>query len=204
MSKITRKPEVTTTPNKDKGWNTFQPKRINWSYLYLGKVPLTQIKRNKIKIIFIVNQNTPGKAFKGKISNGGNHPPKNNITVNELIKIILAYSARKNKTKDAEEYSVKNPATKVASSSGRSNGNLFVSASAEIKKIINIGSNGIANQTVFWASTIFDKFNDPTHSNTVMITKPIDTSYEIICAADLKAPKKGYWELLAQPAIITP
>lgn len=102
MSKITRKPEVTTTPNKDKGRNTFQPKRINWSYLYLGKVPLTQIKRNKIKIIFIVNQNTPGKAFNGKISNGGNHPPKNSITVIELINIILAYSARKNKTKDAE------------------------------------------------------------------------------------------------------
>ena len=94
MSKITRKPEVKTTPNKDKGRNTFQPKRINWSYLYLGKVPLTQIKRNKIKIIFIVNQNTPGKAFKGKISNGGNHPPKNSIVPRELIKIIAEYSPK--------------------------------------------------------------------------------------------------------------
>ena len=31
--------------NKEKGKNTFQPKRINWSYLYLGVVALTQRKR---------------------------------------------------------------------------------------------------------------------------------------------------------------
>ena len=204
MSKITRKPEVTTTPNKDKGRNTFQPKRINWSYLYLGKVPLTQMKRNKINITFKVNQKKPCIKLKGKISKGGSQPPKNNITVIELIRIMLAYSAKKNKTNDPEEYSVKKPATKVDSSSGKSKGNLLVSARAEIKKIINIGSNGIANQTVFWASTIFDKFNDPTHSNTVIITKPIETSYETIWAADRSAPKNGYWELLDHPAIIIP
>jgi hypothetical protein len=33
---------------------------------------------------------------------------------------------------------------------------------------------------------------------------PNDTSYEIICAADLNAPKNAYFELLAQPAIIIP
>ena len=94
------------------------------------------------------NHTKPGIALNGKISKGGYHPPKNKITVKELIKIIFAYSAKKNKTKDAEEYSVEKPATKVDSSSGKSNGNLFVSARAEIKKIINIGSKGIANQTV--------------------------------------------------------
>jgi len=36
------------------------------------------------------------------------------------------------------------------------------------------------------------------------IIKPIETSYEIICAADLKEPKNGYLELLDQPAIIIP
>ena len=90
----------------------------------------------------------PGITFKGYMSKGGSQPPKNKITVSELIKIMLAYSAKKNNTNEAEEYSVKNPATKVDSSSGRSNGNLLVSANAEIKKIINIGSKGIANQTV--------------------------------------------------------
>ena len=70
------------------------------------------------------------------------------MTVIEDIKIILAYSPKKNNTNEADEYSVKNPATSVDSSSGRSKGNLFVSANAEIKKIMNIGNNGIANHTV--------------------------------------------------------
>ncbi len=65
-----------------------------------------------------------------------------------LIKIILAYSAKKKSTNDADEYSVKKPATKVDSSSGKSKCHLFVSANAEIKKIIIIGNKGIANQTV--------------------------------------------------------
>ena len=56
------------------------------------------------------------------MSNGGSHPPMNNMTVMELINIILAYSPRKNKTNEADEYSVKNPATTVDSSSGKSNG----------------------------------------------------------------------------------
>ena len=129
-----------------------------------------------MKTILIVNQITPGIALKGNISKGGSHPPKNKITVIELINIILAYSPRKNKTKEAEEYSVKKPATSVDSSSGRSKGSLFVSARADMKKIINIGNKGIANQTVFCAITILDKFSDPTHNKTVIITKPIDTS----------------------------
>lgn len=29
------------------GTKTFQPNRINWSYLYLGKVALTHIKANR-------------------------------------------------------------------------------------------------------------------------------------------------------------
>jgi hypothetical protein len=96
-----------------------------------------------------MNQKRPGTAFSGKISIGGYHPPRNKITVNELIKIIFAYSARKNRPKEIDEYSVKNPATKVASSSGRSKGNLFVSAKHEIMKTINIGNKGSANQTFF-------------------------------------------------------
>ena len=92
------------------------------------------------------------------------------------IKELLEHIAKKNKTKDAEEYSVENPATREASSSARSKGNLFVSANAEIKKTINIGNKGNANQTVVCASTIFVKFNEPTHKRTVIITNPIETS----------------------------
>jgi hypothetical protein len=110
------------------------------------------------------------------MSRGGYHPPKNRMTVSELIKIIFAYSARKNKPNDIEEYSVKKPATNVASSSGRSKGNRLVSAKAEIIKTINIGKRGMANHKSFWLSTMSIRLSEPTHINTVMITKPIDTS----------------------------
>jgi hypothetical protein len=88
-------------------------------------------------------------AFRGNISIGGYQPPKNKITVKELIKIILAYSAKKNNPKEIDEYSVKKPATKVASSSGRSKGSRLVSANTEIIKTTNIGRSGIANQRFF-------------------------------------------------------
>ena len=48
------------------------------------------------------------------------------------------------------------------------------------------------------------KFNEPTHNKTFIIITPIETSYETICAADLIAPKKGYFELEAHPPIIIP
>jgi hypothetical protein len=37
-----------------------------------------------------------------------------------------------------------------------------------------------------------------------MIINPIETSYEIIWAAERKAPKNGYFELLDHPAIMIP
>ena len=62
---------------------------------------------------------------------------------------MFAYSARKNNPNEIDEYSVKNPATKVASSSGKSKGSLFVSAKHEIINTINIGNKGKTNQTFF-------------------------------------------------------
>ena len=138
-----------TTQINVKGRKIFQPSRISWSYLYLGKVALTHKNTKRIKNTLITNQNIPGIAFKGNISIGGYQPPKNRITVRELIKIILAYSAKKNKPNDIDEYSVKKPATNVASSSGKSNGSLFVSANAEIINITNIGNSGMANHIFF-------------------------------------------------------
>jgi hypothetical protein len=48
------------------------------------------------------------------------------------------------------------------------------------------------------------KFNDKTQNNVDINIKPIETSYETICAALRIAPKKAYFELLAQPDKITP
>jgi len=48
------------------------------------------------------------------------------------------------------------------------------------------------------------RLKDPQHTTIVAITKPIETSYDTICAVDLKAPRKAYFELLDQPEIIIP
>ena len=74
------------------------------------------------------------------------------------------------------------PATSSDSASTRSNGGRLVSASAETKKIMNIGNSGSQYQPsmpascVSCASTMADRLSEPAHSSTVMITKPIETS----------------------------
>jgi hypothetical protein len=89
---------------------------------------------------------------------------------------MLAYSPKKNKAKPIPEYSTLYPETSSASASGKSKGCLFVSASAEIKNMKNIGNKGIINQTFFCAIIIFDKLKDPTQTITVKIINPIETS----------------------------
>ena len=57
---MTKKLAVNTTQNKDKGKKTFQPSLINWSYLYLGNVPLTHRNKKRIKVILRKNHMIPG------------------------------------------------------------------------------------------------------------------------------------------------
>src|SRR3954464_12567652 len=101
------------------------------------------------------------------------------------------------------------PATSSDSASTRSNGGRLVSASAEMKNTMNIGNSGSQYQpnrphAVFCASTTSDRRREPTHSSTVMMTKPIETSYDTIWAAERNAARNGYFELEAQPAMMTP
>ena len=87
------------------------------------------------------------------------------------------------------EYSTMKPATSSDSASPRSNGGRLVSASAETKKMMNIGNSGSqyssgsqpgsrsASQTaVSCARTMSLRFSEPAQSSTVTITKPIETS----------------------------
>lgn len=121
------------------------------------------------------------------------------------ISIMLLYSAKKNIANTIEEYSTLYPATNSASASTKSKGARFVSASIEIKKTIAQGNNGKINQIVFpCIATISAKLKEPPRRATGKITKPKETSYEIICAAARKQPRKAYFELLAQPAQIIP
>jgi hypothetical protein len=61
------------------------------------------------------------------------------------IKTILAYSAKKKKTKITAACSVIKPLTSSDSASAKSKGALLVSAIAPIKKIIKIGNKGTIN-----------------------------------------------------------
>lgn len=55
--------------------------------------------------------------------------------------------------------------------SGRSKGVRFVSASAEIKKIIARGSRGTTNHTACWSSIIVVRWNVPVRIMTVRIAE---------------------------------
>ncbi len=79
------------------------------------------------------------------------------------------------------EYSTMYPATSSDSASARSNGGRLVSASAETKKMMNIGNSGSQYQPrkpnrVSCARTMSVRFSEPAHSSTVTMTKPIETS----------------------------
>src|SRR3954453_22665991 len=124
------------------------------------------------------NQTTPGIQVKGAIGNGGSQPPMNRIVVIAQIVAIATYSPSMNIIYGVEPYSTMKPATSSDSASTRSKGGRLVSASAEMKKMTNIGKSGSQYQLSmpylpFCASTMSDRLSEPTQSKTVMITKPM-------------------------------
>src|SRR5688572_15189480 len=127
------------------------------------------------------NQITPGTQVNGGSGNGGSHPPRNMIVPIAHMVAMATYSPSISIMYGVEPYSTMNPATSSDSASTRSNGGRLVSASAETKKITNIGKSGSQNQPNIpylpsCASTIADRLSEPTHNSTVMMTKPIETS----------------------------
>lgn len=160
---------------------------------------MTNIKHKTIILLLNIIE----EGIKSIIFKGANQPPRNNIVKIVDINIILLYSAKKNIAKIIDEYSVLYPATNSASASVKSKGVRFVSANIDTKKIIAQGNKGIKNQIVcICEKTILVKFKDPVKSITGKTTNPIETSYDIIWAADRNAPRNAYFELLAHPAII--
>src|SRR5215470_8210180 len=138
-------------------------------------------KRKNMKRTLSANQITPGINVNGTTGNGGSQPPRNRIVAMAHMVAIAMYSPRKNSRNGVAEYSTAKPATSSDSASTRSNGGRLVSASADTKKITNIGNSGSQNQLnmpqlPFWASTITERLSEPASSSTVMMTKPIETS----------------------------
>lgn len=136
---------------------------------------------------------------------GANQPPKKQIAIITDNHNMLLYSARKNSANVIAEYSTLKPATNSASASGKSNGALFVSARSEIKNTTHVGNKGRQNQVpILCWFTISIKLNEFAQIAIGRIRSPIETSYEISCAADRNDPKNAYLELLDHPAPITP
>src|SRR5208282_2388676 len=137
------------------------------------------------------NQTMPGTRVKGSTAKGGSQPPRNRIVVMAHMVAIATYSPSMNIMYGVEPYSTMNPATSSDSASTRSNGGRLVSASAEMKNTMYMGNSGSQNQFSMvnqgtpsrfarprfsCAATIAVRLSEPTHSSTVMITKPIETS----------------------------
>jgi len=147
----------------------FHNNPINWSYLILGNVALTQINTYIISPVFIANHGNG-------IPRIGNQPPKNSILIMADIKIICEYSAKKNCANVIAEYSTLYPDTSSDSPSVKSNGVRLVSANADTKNITNAGNCGTIYQISSCPNTIPVKFNSPLLITTVKIINPIDTS----------------------------
>src|SRR5579863_6332016 len=127
------------------------------------------------------NQTMPGIHVKGTTGNGGSQPPRNRIVHIAHMVQTATYSPSMNIMYGVEPYSTMKPATSSDSASTRSNGGRLVSANAETKKTTSIGNSGSQYQRNsphgwFCASTMADRLREPTHSSTVMMTKPIETS----------------------------
>src|SRR5271154_439794 len=127
------------------------------------------------------NQIRPGTQVKGGKGSGDSHPPRNSTAVIADIVRTATNSVRNWSMNIDAEYSTEYPATSSDSASARSNGVRFVSASADTKKMTNIGNSGSQYQPrmpnrVSCACTISDRLSEPAHITTVTMTNPIDTS----------------------------
>src|ERR1700730_7988967 len=156
-------------------------------------------KRKNMNRTLSANQITPGIRVNGATGNGGSQPPRNRMVAMAHMVVMAMYSPRKNSRNGVEEYSTAKPATSSDSASTRSNGGRLVSASAETKKTTNIGNSGSQNQLnrpylPSCASTMAERLSEPAQSSTVIMTKPMETSYDTICAAERNAASSGYLE----------
>src|SRR5437763_14325101 len=149
----------------------------------------------KTKNALSTNQMTPGIQVNGGYGIGGSQPPMNRIVVIAHMVASATYSPSMNIMYGVEPYSTMKPATSSDSASTRSNGGRLVSASAEMKNTTNIGNSGSQYQPrkpqlVFCDCTMSVMRSEPTQSSTVIMTKPIETSYRTISAAERSAARK--------------
>jgi len=172
MSKATIRLGTRMTSAITTGRKPIQHICISWSYRSRGRVARNHTNTNaNTQVLSASTMACVLIKVSLTTSSGITYPPKKRIAVRELMRTIDAYSARKKNTKIIAECSVKNPATSSDSASGRSKGVRFVSARAEIKKIIARGSRGTTNHTACWSSIIVVIWKLPVSTITVRIAE---------------------------------
>ncbi len=72
-----------------------------------------------------------------------------------------------------------------------------------MKKRTNTGRSGAPYQREDCDSPMRLRFSDPERRRRARSVAPRETSYESICAAERRPPRKAYFELLDHPALIT-
>lgn len=130
---------------------------------------------------------------------GSLNGPRNTIVDRAFIRIMLVYSAIKNRAKGPAAYSTLNPETSSDSPSVRSKGARLVSASVEIYHIIPNGQVGMISHRASWVNISDCREKDPFISNTDRRIIAMVTSYEIVCATARRAPNIEYFEFEAHP-----
>ena len=119
------------------------------------------------------------QAAAGVPANGDSQPPKNSTAVSAAIRVMAAYSARKNSAKAAPEYSTWKPATSSDSPSTTSNGARLVSATPDTRYTSSSGSSGQANQAPTppaCAATMAARLRLPASISTPTSAKPMAIS----------------------------
>src|SRR5438477_8294423 len=138
------------------------------------------------------------------------HPPKNRTAVSTENRNIPAYSARKKIANRNPVYSVWKPATSSLSASGRSKGARFSAASDAVKKrkkpanVAGLRKTHHRYAQPACCSTIDVRLSVPASTTTVRAEIASGISYETTCATSRIVPRIDHFELLDQPAMITP
>src|ERR1700681_2637160 len=110
---------------------------------------------------------------------GDSQPPKKNTAVSAEMRIMFAYSARKNSANAMPEYSTWKPATISDSPSATSNGARLVSAIPEMKYTISSGNSQNQFQDSSppsWVRTMVPRFMLPVAMSTPTSAKPMAIS----------------------------
>src|SRR5687768_9295447 len=136
------------------------------------------------------------------------HPPKNSVAIRALAVTMFAYSAMKNIENFIALYSEWYPAMSSDSASGRSNGSRFVSAKAEIMKmihaIVTVATPHDSGATAACCCTIVLSETLPASNSTGIVDMPIAISYDTIWADDRMPPSSEYLLFDDQPASTMP